>query len=293
MTGTRTNSRDNRILSLLSDARMRGVWYRVNCPFCEERVGKEDRDRTLSVHSESGGFRCFRCNVHGKVTLPDAYVIERPVKTEATEVEPPDGFTPLGIDPGLTALSLAPARAYLASRGIPSRTIAEAGIGACAVGPYAGRVVVPVYDLDGVTWLGFSSRVWTKKCDPRMKYRNAKGDWRGTTIFNPGALFRETDEPCFVVEGVFDALAPGLWPDAVAVLGDATDAQVAMLACARRPLAVVLDGDAHRKAWALAERLKFEGVRAESIRLAPQQDPDDVPPGVLREQARALLAQGD
>jgi len=284
--------RDERVLEALQQsAKMRGSWWRAECPFCEERVGKPPSGRTLSVHSEGGGFHCFRCSVRGRVTLPEDLRVESlPVPTQQRRgIEPPEGFTLLASEPGASALSFAQARRYIESRGLPEDVVRDAKIGACISGLYRGRVVVPVLAEDDVTWLGFSSRIWTKNCDKRLKYRNATGEWKSTTIYNPNALAVETDEHCYIVEGVFDALA--LWPDAVAVLGDATDTQVAMLAKAKRPLVVVLDGDAWTKGWALAMKLRLEGLRAGSVQLAAGKDPDEVDPAWLWEEARASLTE--
>lgn len=284
--------RDERVLEVLQqDAKLRGSWWRAECPFCEERVGKPPTGRTLSVHSSGGGFHCFRCSVRGRVVLPEGLIVERVAvvtQTGKVGIDPPEGFMPLSTEPARSALSFAPARTYIASRGLSDDVVADAGIGACANGLYAGRVVIPVFAEDNTTWLGFSSRLWTKKCDKRLKYRNATGEWKSQTIYNPNALKVETDEPCYVVEGCFDALS--LWPDAVAVLGDATDTQVAMLARARRPLVVVLDGDAWTKGWALAMKLRLEGLRAGSVQLPVGKDPDEVDPAWLWEEARASLA---
>lgn len=282
--------RDDRVLEALQqNAKLRGAWWRVDCPFCEERVGKPGTGRTLSVHSEGGGFHCFRCSVKGRVTLPEGLVVERAVvSTQSSEgIQPPEGFTLLATEPGRSAITFDTARRYIASRGLSDMVMEEAQIGACASGLYAGRVVVPVLAADDKTWLGFSSRLWAKNCDKRLKYRNATGEWKSRTIYNPNALMVETDEHCYVVEGVFDALA--LWPHAVAVLGDATDTQVALLAQARRPLVVVLDGDAWQKGWALAMRLRLEGLHAGSVQLAVGKDPDEVDPAWLWEEARASL----
>jgi DNA primase len=225
------------------------------------------------------------------VTLPEDLVIERrPVSTQRNElkIEPPPFFTLLASGSGKDAVSLKPARDYLRSRGLPEDVWEAANIGACAAGPYAGRVVIPVLAEDGKTWFGFSSRLWTAKCDKRLKYRNAVGEWKSHVVYNPNALTEETDEPCYVVEGCFDALAH--WPHAVAVLGDASDAQVEIMSKARRPLVVVLDGDAWVKGWSLAMKLRLEGVTAGAVQLPPGKDPDEVDPSWLWEEARASLA---
>lgn len=277
------------MLDALSEARLRGSWWRANCPFCEDRVGKRDRDKCLSVHAGGGGYTCFRCAVRGRVRLPGSHWIEEAAAAPAdvAVIDPPPGFVPLGEGAGLTALSLEPARAYLRSRRLDESIWQAAGIGACATGPCAGRVVVPVLADDGRSWLGYSARLWTAKCDKRLKYRNAMGEWKSRVVYNAAALSLPTDEPVYVVEGVFDALAH--WPHAVAVLGDATDQQAAILATACRPVVVVPDGDAWSKGWALAMRLRLAGVVAGAIQLPAGVDPDEVDGAWLWEEAREAL----
>lgn len=281
--------KEARVLAALESARLKGAWWRCNCPFCIDRVGKEDRDQTLSVNADSGGYTCFRCAIKGRVRLPEErHVEKRQPSTERLFVDAPETFTLLGTSQGLTSSLLEPARAYLRSRGLSENVWRAANIGACYGGPYAGRIVIPVMDEDGERWRGFSARLWSKNCDKKLKYRNATGEWRRTTIYNPNALAVETDEPCYVVEGCFDALAH--WPHAVAVLGDATDDHVHMIATARRPIVVVLDGDAWKKGWSLAMRLRLEGITAGAVQLPAGADPDEVDPYWLWEEARASLA---
>lgn len=282
-------TRDALVLEALAAGRLRGSWWRTNCPFCEAKVGKADRDKCLSVHAGGGGYTCFRCRSKGRVRLPGSHVVESAVapRQDLDVLDPPPGFVPVGEGAGLTALSLEPARAYLRSRRLDEATWQAAGIGACATGPYAGRVVVPVLADDGRSWVGFSARLWTAKCDKRLKYRNAVGEWKSRVVYNAAALSLETDEPVYVVEGVFDALAH--WPDAVAVLGDATDQQAAILARACRPVVVVPDGDAWTKGWSLAMRLRLAGVEAGAIQLPAGVDPDEVDGSWLWEEAREAL----
>lgn len=283
-------AREAEVLEALNRAQLRGNWWRANCPFCEAKVGKRDRDRCLSVHAGGGGWHCFRCNTRGRVRLEGDHFIEAAVEAAAQPpeaIDPPPGFVPLGEGAGLTALSLEPARAYLRSRRLDPEVCRAAGIGACVSGPCAGRVVVPVLAEDGRTWVGYSARLWQAKCDKRQKYRNAVGEWKSKVVYNATALAVETDEPVYVVEGVFDALAH--WPHAVAVLGDATEQQAGILARSCRPVVVVPDGDAWRKGWALAQWLRLHGAQAGSIQLPAGVDPDEVDAAWLWEEARASL----
>jgi len=269
-------------MMILDDARSSGNgWWRLNCPYCLTRVGKEDRSRTLSVRDDSGYWHCFRCGVHGFLRSGELRVLA----DRATEPRTVDGERP-GPPPGFYEITgddseaLRPAREYVlrpvaeGGRGLPPAVVAAARIGGCVSGRYFGRVVVPIVN-GGPAWLGFSARDWTKRAS--IKYLYPRWMERGSLLYNAGALrdAARSDRPVFAVEGVFDALA--LWPDAVAFLGKPGDAQIAALACSLRPVCVLLDGDAHREGWGVAMRLRLEGRAAGSVILPPRIDPDEVP----------------
>lgn len=263
-------------------------WWRANCPFCPLLLGKTDKKRAWSVNILTGGWHCFRCGTSGKLDLtgPEVETARDRVPVEETiAMRPPPGFVSLMSAEGRGSLSLAPARTYLMGRGLGPDRWAATGIGACSTGRYSDRVIVPVLADDDETWLGWVGRVWVKKAE--VPYLYPPGMKRGEILYNHRALHVETDDPVYVVEGVFDSLA--LWPRAVALLGKPSGMQVEALVNARRPVVVVLDGDAHEEGWALAMKLRFNGQRAGNVRLPPRIDPDEVPATWLIEEARRSL----
>lgn len=254
-------------------------WTRVRCPLCVSRTGKEDRRGSLGVRA-SGVFNCFKCGAKGSVRVDGVRVAE-PAPAEEFYLGPPEGFVPL---PHASVLGTR-AMDYLLGRGLPRKTILAAGLGACLSGYHFGRVIVPVTAPTSGEWLGWVGRAWTKSAE--VPYLYPRGMDRATTLYNERALYVETDDPVLVVEGTLDALA--VWPHGVAVLGKPSEPQIAKLARARRPVAVVLDGDALDEGWALAARLRFEGARAGFVRLPPKVDPDEVPRAELDAMARASI----
>jgi hypothetical protein len=148
------------------------------------------------------------------------------------------------------------------------------------------------------------ARLWAPSPDGLPKYLCARGSWRGQSIYNHAALLEQTDDPAIVVEGVIDAIS--VWPCGVALLGLSggtrdgagrvasrgmpTVEQVDALSLARRPLAVVLDGDAWEEGEATALQLRLLGARAGYVRLPPRTDPDEVPASWLLEEARRCWA---
>ncbi|OHD23863.1 MAG: hypothetical protein A2Y38_17390 [Spirochaetes bacterium GWB1_59_5] len=274
-------------------------WWRAPCPFCDLFHSKHDRKASFGINTETGWYHCFRCGTKGKLPNIGEEIEERDRALAAQPpaiMRAPEDYTPLWEEPGKTAECLDAARDYLlngrATR-ITRKMWREAQIGACAVGRYAGRVIVPILDKDedgNQTWLGWSGRAWWNKPKPKRPYIYPDDMARGEIIYNHGALHEVTDEPVIVVEGVFDAIA--CWPSGVALLGDISDSQYEALLLAKRPVAVVLDGDAIDKGWALSTRLRFNNVRAGCVLLPPTLDPDQIPIETLKESALKCIASG-
>lgn len=256
---------------------------RLCCPACEG-----GSRFTLSANAAAGAWYCHRCGAKGRGDLSWLGTVSGGGSSgdlPSSLGEPPPGFVSLqGVGAG--SLSARPYLGYLEGRGALGAARAAEG-GFCLDGRYAGRVVVPVLGIGGV-WLGFSARSVYPRATP--KYLYPPGMRRGRVLFNGLALGAETDDPVYVVEGVFDAL--WLWPDGVAVLGKPTSDQLALLAEARRPVVVALDGDAWQEGMVLALQLRALGARAVWLRLPPRTDPDQVSPALLREGARAALEEG-
>jgi hypothetical protein len=262
-------------------------WARVDCPYCVEQTGKVDKRRSLGIKPAIGFFSCFKCGVRG--SLPDAWdllpIVKEPKSELPVDLGPPPGYEPMWVDDAFSSVILSAPRDYLVGRGISREIIADAEVGACLLGKFGGRVVVPCFDLDGETWLGFSARDWTGTQVP--KYRYPAGMPRAKFLYNQVALYREDESPVLIVEGVFDALP--YWPDAVACLGKPGDVHRALLAETERPVAVCLDGDAWEEGAMLAEFIKLHGRQAGYVRLPPCTDPNTVPRDWLREEASRCI----
>jgi hypothetical protein len=264
-------------------------WIRANCPLCVFTEGKDDHKCSLGFSVTSYRFECYRCGATGKLTdPPEAYDVEAMIgpgrAPPPRHVEPPEGFFTLAGD---TSIALADARDYLlhGRANMTEQIIANAGVGACVSGRFAGYVIVPIFDhLEPGKWRWFVARRWVKKCE--RPYLYPFGARRGL-VYNEAALEVVTDEPLLVVEGCFDAIPHA--PNAIAVLGKTTEEHFARLTYARRPVVFVPDGDAWRDGEHFAMRLRAAGVRAGAIKLAPKEDPDEIDPAVLRAVAYSAL----
>lgn len=266
-------------------------WVRIDCPACELTIGKADRKRCMGVSALSGRWNCWRCGSAGRIPNfnPDDFDSSHYVPTDPDdgpqEIDPPEGYMALTEEPALSAEATEEAWRYLEGRGLSFELIKQAQIGVCLTGRYHGRVIVPLLGSDGA-WLWWVGRSFIKRAEKPYIYPSGG---RAGLLYNHQALLKKTDVPVAVVEGVFDALY--LWPDAVAVLGKPNDDQIEALVSARRPVAVVLDGDAWVGGLALSMRLRFDGQIAGYCKLPATLDPDEIPRERLREEMVRCLSE--
>jgi DNA primase len=233
----------------------------------------------------SGVYHCFRCGLSGRLRgFVPSTTRARPAPKPIPAAEKPEGYLPLW---GMTGRALVThdAQEYLRDRGILPWLVESAQIGACISGQFAGRVIVPVLSDDKESWLGWVGRTWVKVAERAYLYPSGMR----RVIYNHSTLLGT--QPSYVVEGVFDALAH--WPHSCALLGKCSNEQLDALMEAKSPLVIVLDGDAHEEGWALAQKLRFAGKQAGSVRLPPGVDPDAVEPDVLAAAAKLSLETGE
>lgn len=239
--------------------------FRLCCPFCAKREGKEDTKFKLYANPTKGAYHCFRCGSAGYCDLawlgPSTRVTVEAVPKDV-DLGAPRGFAPLSE----ASLSLNPFRTYLKRRGLLEAALAV-GTGACMSGFFEGRVVVP--HIVGGVWAGFSARTIRPGVEPKYLYprgmdrRNAL--WGLERALASGA-------GVWVVEGVFDALA--LSPCGVAAFGkNLSVQQIDRLAGLKVPITVCLDGDAWEDGMVLASRLADRGAQVLWTRLPPGEDP--------------------
>src|SRR5260370_38905495 len=100
------------------------------CPACEA-AGHVDRKLSFVIYPD-GFFRCYRCQVYGHTdgVLPTDGVGLPPYVPGPTLDGPPEGYLPIWCEPALSPACFAPARAYLAQRGLGMRVARAAKLGA-------------------------------------------------------------------------------------------------------------------------------------------------------------------
>jgi hypothetical protein len=265
-------------------------WYRCPCPFCPVKIGKTDKRFSLAINIDTWKYRCWRCHSYGRLPHEPAAVsgmtLVRSLTEEVIVIEPPESFSLLTEEPMVSAESTAEARAYLKKRGVTKEIARECNIGVCLQGRQAGRLIVPVIEPGTGRWQGWVGRVWHSR-PIVLRYVYPRGMKRGELLFNQRVLYEETDEPIYVVEGVFDALPH--YPRAVACLGKPSHLQKKLLLQTKRPIIVALDGDAWQEAQGLSLWLKVQGRKSGFIRFPPSSDPGNCSPTDLVKLGEAAL----
>ena len=272
------------IADALHGAATSGRYATTVCPRCRDRDGKPNK-RKISVNVTNGWFRCWRCDFRGRLPGFDdgANTPIFDAEDDVQELEQWSDYTPAHEPGGHRAL------AYMTQeRNIPEDTVRAAGIGWCARGEHAGRVILPIEDRFGnlVAWQG--RRIRAGK-GPR--YYTAEGSPRGSLFYGEHHV-HTGDGPLMVVEGPMDALRH--WGRAVAMFGKPSKIQRdRLLAWTHRPLVVVMDGDAWRDGDGLAKWLTAMGhPRAGCVALPAGADPDTFDPGVLRQAVEFVAERG-
>ena len=141
---------------------------------------------------------------------------------------------------------------YLSSRGIGRREILKWKIGYCKEGTYAGRIIIPSFDMDGDlnyfiarSFVGHSRRYLNPPADRDIVFNELNIDW---------------DEPIILVEGAFDAVAAG--ENAIPILGSTLREKSRLfqaIALHDTPVYMALDKDAEKKAgWIIRSFLKYD-----------------------------------
>ena len=208
-----------------------GEEYLFNCPFCDHHKKK------FSVNISKNKFKCWVCDTsgnsllylfkrHGNVqqlaewrrinNITDFsemgdklnHLFDAPKAKEAVKLKLPKEF--ISLANSALPLSSVGAKSYLRKRRIEKKDVLYWKIGYCPKGQYAGRLILPSFDLKGnVNY--FIARTysgnWKKYLNPEVP--------KNEIIFNE--LYVDFTKPVVLVEGVFDALVAG--ENSIPILG--------------------------------------------------------------------------
>jgi len=265
----------------------KGETYFV-CPFCH------NRKRKFAINLRSMKWQCWHCSERGKslVTLARKLDLTREQITElktllsaddakkyaqhneytSTELALPSEFSPLWKP--LTTLSYRHALAYILKRGISVPEIIRYNIGYCAMGPYAGRIIVPSYNEQNVLNYFVARSYYGNNS---LKYKNPPVS-KDVVVFDQ--LVNWEMGSVILCEGVFDAMAIK-W-NAIPLLGKHLPPALLtkMIEKHTQSVAIMLDADAQGPATKLAEKLVGLGLDVHNVVLGSKDAGDSLLPEI-------------
>lgn len=215
-----------------------------NCPFCESKRGKADKDHKFYVNYTNLKFYCFKCKSHGTISnkvLDSSYgvysnLLEYMSYNDNQSEDDQDNMFYL---PNIKIPDNSVALDYCNSRGITREMIDFYNI-RLGTDSLFGRIVIPniIYTDSGVWTDMFSARSYI---DQTPKYKNPDGCKKTHSVFNLHNISEGSD--IYVVEGAVTAIHAGR--TAVATYGcHPSDQQVnAILSKKPKNLYCVLDND--------------------------------------------------
>jgi DNA primase len=95
---------------------------------------------------------------------------------------------------------------YLKERGLSADTTRRFGLGFCASGSMAGRIVIPIHNIEGKI-VAYAGRWPGEPPDETPKYKLPSGFRKSVELFNLHRAIEAPDEqPLIIVEGFFDCI---------------------------------------------------------------------------------------
>lgn len=295
--------------------------FRVNCPFCLAKTGKEDVKQHMYVnpfitgnHGEMGAFNCFRCGSKGwgidknlSVTVEEHFL---PIKSsslfdDSVDEDPTNIFSEIVHNKiktnGKKSIVQAPVTVELpkefstsfsdnligvsALSYLRKRGLSDAVISSANIG-YCNsgkyRACVVLPVYENKNLVYFVARsIYTKV------YKNPAVS-KKSIVYNIDKI--KTNRYSVVCEGIFDALAFGSY--GVALLGKSmTDAQLLKITANRpKTIFICLDSDAVNNAATIAYRLRtfIDDVRLVKLPNG-KKDPSSCSPSDLAEAVRSAV----
>ena len=266
---------------------------RKHCPWCVEKLGSSGTNANVAINFEKQVFKCWRCETSGRLTTWVANKLGVPtyglssggsavLKEDSDDddyvAKYPDGYVPLNPSKDVVrSVVLGPYVRYLKRRGV-SLQLAKAFQIGVVLGPSkecwhtTGSLVFPVKD---------GERSGHILRDRTGVYRNSKGLRREEALYNGDALYLDSIERLYIVEGIFDALV--MEGRAVATLGTSiAEKQLDRIAKFKGEVVFACDGEARRVSRASAKRLQLRGKRdAYWVNVHAGRDPGDLGYGAI------------
>jgi len=240
-----------------------------DCPVCSHEIkglDKGDGKGNLEVNYDQHVFKCWACaethNTKGHLGYlidrfggkkdREYYELVRPDDYERAEKEYkklklPEEYQRFS-DVHPAHMKRREAFNYLKKRGITEEIIEKYDIGYAEKGEYAGRIIVPSYDLEGELNY-FVARSWYPR--EKFKYKNPQAP-KELLIFNESRI--DWNEDIYLVEGVFDGF---FVPNSIPLLGKFVSDLLweTLYDKSQGRIIICLDGDAWLDAVRIYEKL--------------------------------------
>jgi len=275
-----------------------------DCPVCSHDIkglDKGDGKGNLEINYGQHIYKCWACaethGTHGHLgKLIDKYGGKK--DKQYYDLIRPDEFVrdkreykvlklPRGFKRFSEVSKIYPPRAqaynYLKRRGVTDDIIEKYDIGFATDGEYAGRIIVPSYDMDGILNY-FVARSWSKYS--KLKYKNPEAP-KELLIFNESRI--NWNQDIWLVEGVFDSF---FVPNSIPLLGKFVSDMLweVLYERAKGRIKICLDDDAWEDAKKIYYKLsggKLYG-RIDIIKLPKGKDLGDLR-GLIPEGSEVIL----
>lgn len=285
-----------------------GSELRVDCPFCEGRVGKPDNNHHMYVSQVKPVAFCFRCGWQGShVSMVMAVEecgygeallrLDNPTPTvEKFGRQPLTGMLTavrnvMSQPEGFRLIDCPPVGCPLEERAVWRYLHVRRGIAEAIIRRYMGWV-----PGTNRAWILVDQNWWQGRLIIPGQPKYLSPPWpKGDALWNGGALNRYRD--IIIAEGVFSAMSAG--QNAIALCGKTITEPQAMRIIRARPdrITVMLDADALNAAYDLASALVGYGYKGRlTIHQLAQGDPTDglegttIPYGWATEARRRISA---
>lgn len=242
------------------------------CPFCHHHKKK------LNINIETQKYHCWVCDAKGNKIY---YLLKRlnADKSHLSVVQKiygdddisyksqeeiqfdlrlPKEFKSLLVEPGGLNPLYKHATKYVRDRGITKQDIIKNNIGYCDTGMFAGRIIIPSYDKEGVLNY-FIARTFFANED--YKYKNPIVSKNIVPLENQ----INWNEPITLVEGIFDAIA--IKRNVIPLFGKFIPKKLheAIMLNKVKEMKIMLDGDAQKQALYYVDYYSKQGIKVTNI----------------------------
>lgn len=252
---------------------MKGDEQAHYCTFCHHHKKK------LQINVQTQQWHCWVCDAKGKriqrllkrlqvdshklkkiyeIYGDDYVVYSNDTEEEKVELRLPNEFRSLLEEPRGLNPTFRKVKEYARKRGITKGDIIRYNIGYCDSGHYAGRIIIPSYDMDNRLNYFIARSVFDEE---KFKYKNPPVS-KNIIMFENQINW---NEPITLVEGVFDAMA--VKRNAIPLLGKFIPKTLNDTIYKKevKSINILLDEDAQEQALYYTMQFQNQGITTKNI----------------------------